>query len=352
MKLYRALATAATAAVVGPVALFAAPAAFAADGDARPAAIAPGQPDPAFTGGVTGNGKPPVQQPAQEPSGDGTPTAKPSPTVSASASAKPSQEPGKPGTTPSPAHTRPTFCSPIFDVDRGKTGLRGLPSRIVAGSGWHEFTYRVANVSKLKVMETDLSLDRGTADPKLRDVAELDVSVEWYSPANGKWKPVLGEGAKFLDNEDFVTVKNLKPGEYADVRMRIKAGEKAKPGTGYFFTTGYTWAEDDQCGFDEISQFDYTVLAAGAKPGKVDDAKSKPGSSDDAKKQQQKQHDKAGQKPAGDSGKVDQIPVSGNLAETGSSSMLPTVAGIGGAAVAVGAATVFVVRRRKTSLAG
>ncbi|MEU6481738.1 hypothetical protein ABZ858_33655 [Streptomyces sp. NPDC047017] len=35
---------------------------------------------------------------------------------------------------------------------------------LVAGSGRHGFTYRVTNVSKVKVMETDVSLDLGTAD--------------------------------------------------------------------------------------------------------------------------------------------------------------------------------------------
>ncbi|GHF48001.1 hypothetical protein GCM10010218_31820 [Streptomyces mashuensis] len=349
MKLHRALAAAAVTAVVGPLALFAAPSASAAN-------AADGQPAPAFTGGVVGNGQHP-QPPTQEPS-----SAKPSPAAPGSASAspapsaKPTQEPGKgtasPSASPSPVRTRPTFCSPIFDVDRGKTGLRGLPSRIVAGSGWHEFTYRVTNVAKLKVMETDLNIALGTADPKLQDVAELAVTVEWYNPVTHAWKPVEGVGADFMASEDFATVKNLKPGEYADARMRIKAGEKAKAGTGYFFTNGYTWAEDDKCGFDEISQFDFSVLPAGSKPGKVDDAKGRTGSSDEAKKQQQKQHDKVGQKPAGGDGKLAEVPVSGKLAETGSSSMLPAAAGIGGAAVVAGAAAVFVVRRRKAGSAG
>ncbi|REK87899.1 LPXTG cell wall anchor domain-containing protein [Streptomyces inhibens] len=232
-------------------------------------------------------------------------------------------------------------------MDRGKTGLRGLPSKIVAGSGWHKFAYRVTNVSKITVMETDISLSLGTADPKIDDVSELAVTVQWYNPATGTWKPIEGDGAKFQDNDDFTTVKRLEPGEHADARMRIKIGKKAKAGSGYFFTIGHSYGEDGTCGFDKISQFDFTVLSAGSKPGKVEDAKAKPG-----KPGKQGTPNRpggtggAGNKPAAH-GTHDGIPATGKLATTGSSSALPTVAAIGGAAVVAGAGAVFVVRRRK-----
>ncbi|MDN0200499.1 hypothetical protein [Streptomyces sp. S.PNR 29] len=171
---------------------------------------------------------------------------------------------GSVSVSPSPTYTRPAFCSGIPEEDRGKTGLRGLPSEIVAGSGWHEFTYRVTNVSTVKLMETDLTLYVGTADPKIDDVSELAVTVEWSDPRSGAWKPVEGEGAEWDDNTNFATLGSLEPGEYADARMRIKIGKDAKAGTGYFFTTGYSYGEDDQCGYDEISQFDFTVLPAGS----------------------------------------------------------------------------------------
>ncbi|MFJ9415371.1 LAETG motif-containing sortase-dependent surface protein [Streptomyces sp. NPDC101227] len=323
MKLHRTLATAVVTAVMGPVALLAATAAHA-----------------------TG----------EEPAA----TAKPS----ASASAEPSAaESAVPSGEPSPAYTRPTFCSGIPDEDRGKTGLRGLPGKIVAGSGWHEFTYRVRNVSKVKVMEIDVDLDLGTADPKINDVSELVVTVDWFNPATGKWKPIEGGGAGVFDNHEFATLKNIEPGRYADAKMRIKIGKKAKAGSGYFFTTGHSYGEDGQCGFDEISRFDFHVLAAGSKPGKVTDAKVKPGKAGT--------HGQAGTpgKPgtagrkgaaghtgaAGTAGAAgnkpgalgSETPVDGKLAATGSSDALPTVAAIGGAAVLAGAGAVFVVRRRR-----
>lgn len=350
MKLQRLLATTAVIAAVGPVALLAAPAAHADGVTPSPSSSAsapagggghasptpnPGRPTgEGTTGGADGS------------TGPGTP-AKPDASTKPGTSTKPGATPAvPPGATPSPSYSRPTFCSGIPDEERGKTSLRGLPGKIVAGSGWHEFTYRVSNVSKTTVMETDVSIWLGTADPKLHDTAQLAVTVEWFNPATGQWKPIEGEGAGVFDNDGFATTGKLKPGEYADARMRIRIGEKAAPGTGYFFTIGHSFGEDGQCGSDHISQFDFTVLAPGAKPGGVDDAKGKP-----AKPGTPGLPDPKGDganKPAPQGGRVE-LPVSGRLAQTGSSSTLPTVAAVGGAAVAAGAGAVFLVRRRKAT---
>ncbi|MGW9171662.1 LPXTG cell wall anchor domain-containing protein [Streptomyces decoyicus] len=335
------------------MALLSAPAAHAAGEASAPVGSHPAPaatasaPQPPAAAGTDG--------PREEPAG--RPTAGAS-TSGAAQQAAPT--PAEPSAEPSPTYTRPTFCSGIPDEDRGKTGLRGLPSKIVAGSGWHAFTYRVSNVSKIKVMETDISLYLGTGDPKINDVSELAVAVQWYSPAAGKWKPVEGEGAAFGDNDEFATVKSLKPGEYADAKMRIKIGAKAKAGNGYFFTTGHSYGEDGQCGFDEISRFDFTVLTPGTRPhGKVEDAKGKPGKpGTGGMPGQAGRPGKAGQPgTAGQPGNaahrvssqgaLDELPVTGTLAATGSSDALPTVAAIGGAAVLAGVGTVFVVRRRR-----
>ncbi|MEU7044594.1 LAETG motif-containing sortase-dependent surface protein [Streptomyces varsoviensis] len=346
MKLHRALATAVVTTVIGPVVLLAAPAAFAAEetpaAGATPSVSSTATPAPTATAtaptgaegtpGGAGDGKP--AKPATE-----RPTTAPTPTATGSA---------KPSATPSPEFTHPDSCSPIFDVERGKTGLVGLPSKIVAGSGWHEFTYRVTNVSDITVLATDITLDLGTGDPKLDDVAQLDVTVDWFNPKTGKWKPIEGEGAGILDNNEFATIKRLEPGEYADARMRIKIGEKATPGSGYFFTIGHSYGADGKCGFDEISQFDFAVLKPGSKPGAVDDAKGRPGKPADRKGQGTAGKPAAG-KAASRGGDLDEVPVSGKLADTGSSNALPAIAAVGGAAVVAGAGAVFLVRRRKAA---
>lgn len=362
MKLHRALAAAVVATVIGPVALLAAPAAYAAEEapapNATPSASAPATaaPTPAPTpdGGTAGDTE---GKGATEGKGD---TEGKGGTDEGAGGGESATE--RPTATPSPTYTRPAFCSPIFDEDRGKTGLVGLPSKIVAGSGWHEFTYRVTNVSDITVMETDTSIYLGTADPDLSDIAELDVTVEWFNPNTRKWTPVEGEGAEFQDNEDFATIKRLEPGEYADATMRLKIGEKAKAGSGYFFTIGHSYGADGKCGFDAISQFDFTVLRPGSKPGTVDDAKGKPAKDGTpGKPEGGKAHPgtpgrpgATGNKPVAHGGSTDgsrhnELPVTGKLADTGSSDTLPTFAAIGGAAVLAGAGAVFVVRRRKAA---
>ncbi|PHQ52998.1 hypothetical protein BLA24_04415 [Streptomyces cinnamoneus] len=295
MKFRRTLATAAVMAAVGPVALLAAPGAVLTS--LGPLSQLVASPAHAAEHAPAADGKPaasaapsaapsPIGRPGEEtrpstgPGSGTTDGSRPAPSAKPSAApSTPSAEPSKaPQVTPSPSFSRSGSCSPIFDEDRGKTGLRGLPSKIVAGSGWHEFTYRVTNVSKVTVVEADVSLMLGTADPKLDDIAQLDVTVEWYNPATRSWKAIEGGGAGALDNYDFATVKNIKPGEYADAKMRIKAGDKAQAGTGYFFTIGHSFGADGKCGSDGISQFDFTVLTPGSKPGKVGDAKASRGS--------------------------------------------------------------------------
>ncbi|MFH8350579.1 LPXTG cell wall anchor domain-containing protein [Streptomyces sp. NPDC018045] len=335
MKLHRVLATAVVTAVISPLTLLTAPAASATDQATTPSATlsasAPATASPTGTDGTHGGDSAAGDMGSGEAAAERQ-AAEPTPTAAA-----------KPSTTPSPTENRSTSCFPIFDVDRGKTGLAGLPSKIVANSGWHEFTYRVTNVSKVAVRATDISLTLGTADPKLSDIAELDVTVQWFNPTTRTWKPIEGEGAKFQDNDDFATIKHLKPGEYADAKLRIKAGGKAKAGTGYFFTIGYSYGEDGRCGFDNISQFDFTVLSPHSKPGPVDDAKGKPV---DGKGRPDKPGT-AGNQTASHGGH-DELPVSGTLAETGSSDRLPALAAIGGAAVLTGAGAVVIARRRRT----
>ncbi len=335
----RALSAAAVLAAVCSVSLLASPAAHARGADPT----AGGAPSVSAT---TGSSSAPSTGPAEEGSAAGQPGD--------SAASPERAEPKPPAATtsapsPSPTYTRPAFCTGIPEEERGKTELRDLPSKIVAGSGWHGFTYRVSNVSTVTLRETDVTLYLGTADPDIDDVSELAVTVEWFDPRSGAWKPVEGEGAEWDDNQDFATVGNLEPGDYADARMRIKIAASAKAGTGYFFTTGHSYGEDGQCGHDEISQFDFTVLSAGSEPGKVEDAEGKPGSAD-GKAGPAKGRSAISRGHHAPQGGLAELPVSGNLAETGASSALPTAAGIGGAAVLAGAGAIFAVRRRRAAV--
>ncbi|MFD8548557.1 LAETG motif-containing sortase-dependent surface protein [Streptomyces sp. NPDC059649] len=373
MKLRRALTAAAATAVIAPAALMAAPAAFATGADAETTASAeptPGTPGqdqtddtatqpetPAggdettpgdetkpgeetgaggesatggetgetgtggetATGGETGTGGETATggEDGSGGSGDDTkPTGEPKPSTSAKPTAKPTGEP-----------TDDT-CAEQSDETAISTELRGLPSKVVAGSGWKNFTFRATNTSdkSMKSVDAYVALDAISAD-SFDDVSKL-LTVQWYDEDSRTWEAITDEDGYFA------SVDGLKPGEYADAKLRLKVDAKTPGSYGFAFTIGAYHNEDDVCGFSDVAEYDFDVLVAGSKPGSVPPAKSKPGKNQPNKPA-----------PQGD---LKQLPVTGKLAETGSSSALPTIALVGGVAMVVGAGALFVVRRRKT----
>ncbi|MER6307627.1 LAETG motif-containing sortase-dependent surface protein [Streptomyces sp. NPDC001657] len=365
MKLRRALTAAAATAVIAPAALMAAPAAFAAGADAETTASAeptPGTPGqdqtddtttqpetPAAgdettpgdetkpgeetggetatggetgnggetgTGGETGNGGADGSGGPGTPGDDTKPTSDPKPTTSAKPTAKPS---GKP--------TEDT-CAEQSDETAISTELRGLPSKVVAGSGWKNFTFRATNTSDKAMKSVDAYVALGAISThNFDDVSKL-LTVQWYDEDSHAWEAITDEDGYFA------SVDGLKPGEYADAKLRLKVDAKTPGSYGFAFTIGAYHNEDDVCGFSDVAEYDFDVLVAGSKPGSVPPAKSKPGKNQPNKPA-----------PQGD---LKELPVTGKLAETGSSSALPTVALVGGVAMVVGAGALFVVRRRKT----
>ncbi|WP_406272244.1 LPXTG cell wall anchor domain-containing protein [Streptomyces sp. NBC_00191] len=151
------------------------------------------------------------------------------------------------------------------------------------------------------------------------------LTLQWQ--IGGEWEDI--------DIEDgyFGTTGKLKPNEFADAELRLKVDAKAPAGFGAAFSTGVHINGKGGCEFGDTMIFEFEILAAGSKPGEVDDSKGKPG--------------KPGNKPAPQGG-LKELPVTGNLASTGSSSMLPTVGIAGGIAVVAGAGVVFAMKRRRS----
>ncbi|MBH5336452.1 LPXTG cell wall anchor domain-containing protein [Streptomyces pactum] len=152
------------------------------------------------------------------------------------------------------------------------------------------------------------------------------LTVEWYDEGAG-WKPVDDEVGYFA------SITELKPNEYSDAKLRLKVDAKTPGSYGFAMAIGAYHDEDDLCGFSEYMDYEFDVLVAGTKPGtEVPPAEGKPSTEKP--------------KPAPQGG-LEELPVTGELAETGSSSALPTIAVIGGVAMAAGAGAIFVVRRRR-----
>ncbi|TGA95363.1 LAETG motif-containing sortase-dependent surface protein, partial [Streptomyces palmae] len=247
------------------------------------------------------------------------PTGTPEPTPSAT---------DKPTPAPSPTdEEEDPICSEESDEAAVSTTLRGLPNKVVAGTGWVNFTFRTTNTSDKTMKSVDAFAVVGAIEGKdLEDVSEL-LTIQWYDEASGGWQTVDESGY-------FATVEELKPDEYADAKMRLKVDAKTPGSYGFALAIGAYHDQDDVCGFSEASEYTFDVLAAGSKPGPVENAEPKPS-----------KHKP--NKPAPQGG-LTELPVTGELAQTGSSSMLPTLAVIGGVTVAVGAGAMIVVRRRRT----
>ncbi|MFI0259617.1 hypothetical protein ACH4OW_11365 [Streptomyces sp. NPDC017056] len=212
-----------------------------------------------------------------------------------------------------------------------------LPSKVVAGTTV-DFSFTVAN-------NTDRTLD---VDPlvffnlRAKNDQQHFMKVQW-SDGSG-WKELDSKGHSYTE-----PVKGMKPGSRADVKMRmtIEAGVPAKEALALF--AGDASDQYNPCVLGPMKRYDFEVLPAGSKPGKVDDAK--PGKVDDKDRKEPGKSAQGGNsaKPvpgAGDDTSAKPTPAGGSLASTGASSAVPQLALAGGAAVLLGAGAVFAARRR------
>ncbi|MEU6063071.1 MULTISPECIES: LAETG motif-containing sortase-dependent surface protein [Streptomyces] len=337
MKLRRAMAAAAATAVIAPLALLSAPAAFA-DESTPPTPTdtvtseAPSEipSDTASTSAPETETPPPATETpgvdasaSVTPSGSASTSTEPEP----SESAEPSEDPSDPDVP---------FCEDLdenFGDAKVSADIKGLPGKIVAGDGFHNFKLVVTNDSKADV--------EGVAFYAEVENYELDeskflspyVDLEFKNPEDGSWDRI---GSDDWAGDYFFYVAKLKSGASQSIDLRVGIDAKAPAGDAYSFGSGAYLdnVKGQDCIAEGWAQYDFEVLKAGSSnPAPGDATPSDNGSKDSPKK------------PQGD---VSDLPT-GNLAETGSSSALPVLGLVGGVAVVAGAGAVFVVRRRKTA---
>ncbi|MFC8363423.1 LPXTG cell wall anchor domain-containing protein [Streptomyces griseorubiginosus] len=335
MKLRRALAAAAATAAIAPLALFAAPSAFAdetptptttestsaadatpADATSTPADPATTPADPTTTTTATGT-------PTTGASGSATATSSPStsPTGSASATGSPSaSESGKPGDACEVDEDSPL----IEDSDVLHSSLTGLPESIVAGSGWTNFKFNVSNSGDDTIKDIQPIVAVGAVDWNFdEDYSDL-VTVQVKQ--GGSWVDVatqFGEGGSFNSFD-------LDGGDSVSYQLRVKVDREVPSAIG--IAIGLAEYSDDQgCWVsqdDNYGIYYFEVLPAGSEAGKPGDAKPQTGGKSAIKD-------------------VNGVDVDGQLAETGSSSALPVIGLVGGFAVVAGTGVVFAMKRRK-----
>ncbi|MFZ3568660.1 hypothetical protein ACOKM5_17030 [Streptomyces sp. BH097] len=332
MKLRRALAAAAATAALAPLALLSAPAAFA-DGA------------PTDTTTATGTATP-------SPSVSASPSTSPSPSASATtaspgpSTAKPEAPRAKKADGAQTGKTEPSDeCTAGEDSPGTLAELRGLPSKIVAGSGWHGFTFRVTNM-------TDQDFASSRAQVYAFSFAYEDESdtsrylrLQWFD----------GTAWQDLDNNidhdtSFPASGPLARGAHSDVRLRISVDARTPAGAGAGLALAVSVDPEGVCGSSvpEDAYWDFDILAAGATPGRVPPAGGHTGSPTGSPKPSAtaSASASASSKP---SPQASSAPVDGSLASTGAGSTLPVFGAAAGIAVVAGGGVMYAVRRRKVS---
>ncbi|GGO53545.1 LAETG motif-containing sortase-dependent surface protein [Streptomyces lasiicapitis] len=386
MKLRRALAAAAATAAIAPLALLSAPAAFAT-GDANttpsasttetPPVETPGPEDPAKPGDDTkpedpakpgddtkpGEGEKPGDdtkpddpaKPGDDKPGD---DEKPEDPAKPGGDTKPGDDDTEPGgdegTKPEDETTptdEPTECP--ADEDTGEDAenkleleLSGLPGKIVAGSGWHEFTLTAANPSDEDLGEVEwlAAVDNFSQSEDEKDWLSTYARIQFYDPEAKGWKSIVDE----VESGVSFGKTTLNAQEQVEIKLRLNISAKAPAGDGYALGLGGYLDSELNCVHNAFAFFDFTVLKAGSDNENPGEAKPRPGTVEppvlDDKKPQGAPAKQVKTVPD-----TAEIPPTGNLAETGSSSMLPTIGIVGGIAVVAGGGAVYVVRRRSHS---
>ncbi|MFF3845169.1 LAETG motif-containing sortase-dependent surface protein [Streptomyces sp. NPDC002328] len=344
MKLRRAMVTMAATAVIAPLALLSAPVAFAEDG-ASPSASASESSSASASASASDTTSPSASESStSSPSGSASASASGSASGSPSASASDSSG-GKPTpSTSTPADEDifdPAEDCESLDLDENlSANIKGLPNKIVAGSGWHDFEYVVENNSSKDLKnvymeagleygdDTDVFLTEGLAVVQVKEDGKwTDAYQESYEDEDGKTVNLTGTFVGLLDV--------LEKDSSASLDLRVKIKASAPAGSAFALSAAFYAGENSSCYFNG-DLYDVEILAAGSKPGDVDDAEPN------------------GNKPTGTEGTKTQggaKPISGSLAETGSDSALPMIALVGGVTVVAGVGVVFAVRRRKTTVA-
>ena len=350
MKLRRVMATVAATAAIAPLALLSAPAAFA-DGESPDTSVSSPAADDSTPASDTSTPAADDSTPASDASSPAADTSTPasdtsSPAADTSSPAASDSPSGSTSPSPSASPSKPSGdfdpyadCK-TFDLDEKlSASITGLPNKIVAGSGWHTFKFVVKNASDKDLQNvwinalTEYSDDVNEDSSLMLDLAEIQLKQD------GKWtdsyQETVGTGSDetTLSGSIVAVLPTLEKQSSTTLDLRVKIKSSAPAGSSFALSQAVYAGKGESC-YVNGDYYEFSVLAAGSsEPGDVGEAKP------------------TGQKPTGTSDVKPQGSVNeatGNLAETGSSSALPVIGLVGGAAVVAGAAAVVMVRRRKT----
>ncbi|MFI7012781.1 LAETG motif-containing sortase-dependent surface protein [Streptomyces sp. NPDC050164] len=319
------MAAAAATAVLAPVALLAAPAAYATD-----------EPTPTPSTSVSESTPETSTSPSAPESTPAEPTPTPTPSASTSESAPQTSTSPSPSTSASPSSPAPSTSEPeesespdpdaVCEDTKVDVSISGLPGKIAAGSGWHKFSLNVLNNSDSTL--NDLDFFAGASPDKNGEelFSSKQVQLQAWDPQDKIWFD-LNAGGYAVGYVGYTD--ELKPDYQVNIPLRLNVSKSAPVGAGFSLGATIYSDNDDECvGFGDVS-YKFQIVSAGTD-------------TDGTKPQEGGKAPVTDEKPSGNTPEV-----TGSLAETGSSSALPMISLVGGAAVVAGAGAIFVVRRRK-----
>ncbi|MEU0356061.1 hypothetical protein, partial [Streptomyces cyaneofuscatus] len=341
MKIRRALAVAAATAVLAPVTLLSSPAAFATPSptpEATETATASEEPETPPADEETDTVPAPEREnPAAEEGEEKTPAEeekekeeKPAGEEEKPAK-KPEDKPTSPSATPpspAPSVTSPSdICQDTEDErtdENLRTSLSGLPSEVVAGSGFHAFELNVENKGDKAYKRVDLGLVAAQIDDDNWLPNTDHLTLQFKDPETGAWSDIS------LDQNDevigYIGYTDIRAKESFSIDLRLSVDKKAPEGYGFAIIIGLYADEEGNCVYPEGEQFyEFDVLAAGTDAGEPNEAEPQTGGKKPVPA-----------KPVGNT----EIKPEGTLAQTGSDSNLPVIATIGGVAILAGAGVV------------
>ncbi len=336
MKLRRAMVTAAATAALSPLALLSATTAFA-------------QESPSVSPSASESSASQSPSDSASPSDSTSPTdsVSPSDSTSPSDNVSPSESTSSPSDNVSPSDTvsapttpsesseptdeptdEPGFCEDEDANYKSKLDaqLSGLPGKIAVGSGWHPFTLTVKNPTQTDVKDIVFYAGVGPSDPNAPDAYKTS-QVQLQVKYDGDWVDVTDDD---VHSVGYLDLSDIAGGKTVTYQLRLNVKANAPIGEGLTIGGGVYFDEEANCLSADQAHYIIQIVkpgtdTGGTKPqegGKVPVPSEKPN-------QNNTQH------------------ATGSLAETGSSSMVPTIGLVGGVAVVVGAGALFAVRRRK-----
>ncbi|MFC5851441.1 LPXTG cell wall anchor domain-containing protein [Streptomyces chlorus] len=335
------MAVAAATAVIAPVALLAAPAAYATESASPSPSVtstesvgedeaeetntpsAPAEPtEETNNPDDTETDEPGTgEEPEPTPSGSED-ESEPAPSTSASpTSPAPSPSAPEESETPDP---EPSLCEDT-KVD---VGISGLPGKISAGSGWHEFSLDVVNNSDSTLEDLDYFAGASPDVDGMDLFKSKQVELQVWDLDADSWV-TLDEDGYAVGYIGYST--ELEADYQVNIPMRLNVKASAPVGAGFTLGATIYGDSDGECvGFGSVA-YKFQIVSAGTD---TDNTKPQEG----------------GKAPVTDKKPVhsDTPKVTGSLAETGAGSDLPMISFVGGLALVAGTGAMYLVRRRKT----